>query len=77
MSYGQKRHVSKAGTPRAQGIPLNEVTYALKTKQKINQKTNMSESEDVLSLARLERQGLVPSFLIYHSKYKFWVLTPP
>ena len=37
----------------------------------------MNESEDVLSLARLERQGLVPSFLIYHSKYKFWVLTPP
>ena len=34
----------------AQGIPINEVTYALKSKQKINQKTNISESEDLLSL---------------------------
>ena len=31
----------------------------------------MSESEDLLSLARLERKGLVPGFLIYHSKYKY------
>ena len=37
-------------TLRAQGIPINEVTYVLKSKQKINQKTNMSESEDLLSL---------------------------
>ena len=36
----------------------------------------MSESEDLLSLARLERKGLVPGFLIYHSKYKYWVPTP-
>ena len=34
----------------AQGIPINEVTYVLKNKQKINQKTNLSESEDLLSL---------------------------
>ena len=37
-------------TLRAQGIPINEVTYVLKSKQKINQKTNISESEDLLSL---------------------------
>ena len=37
-------------TLRAQGIPINEVTYMLKSKQKINQKTNISESEDLLSL---------------------------
>ena len=37
-------------TLRAQGNPINEVTYALKSKQKINQKTNISESEDLLSL---------------------------
>ena len=36
-------------TLRAQGIPINEVTYVLKSKQKINQKTNISESEDLLS----------------------------
>ena len=34
----------------AQGIPINEVTYVLKSKQNINQKTNISESEDLLSL---------------------------
>ena len=37
-------------TLRAQGIPINEVTCVLKSKQKINQKTNISESEDLLSL---------------------------
>ena len=37
-------------TLRAQGILINEVTYVLKSKQKINQKTNISESKDLLSL---------------------------
>ena len=37
-------------TVRVQGIPINEVTYVLKSKQKINQKINISESEDLLSL---------------------------
>ena len=59
----------------AQGIPINEVTYALKQTED-DQKTNMSESEDLLSLAHLERKRLVPGFLIYHSKYKYWVPTP-
>ena len=44
-------------TLRAQGIPINEVTYVLKSKQKINQKTNISESEDLLSLFGTKETG--------------------
>ena len=88
LSYGQKRHVSNVGTPhsesvwtvgmtlRAKDIPLNEFPCALKTEQKINHKTNISKSEDVLSLTHLERKRLAPGFLIYHSQYKYWVPTP-
>ena len=76
LSYGQKRHVSNVGTPhgesvwtvsmtlRAKDIPLNESPCALKTEQKINHKTNISTSEDVLSLTHLERKRLVPSWML-------------
>ena len=50
-------------TLRAKDIPLNEFPCALKTEQKINHKTNISKSEDVLSLTHLERKRLAPGFL--------------
>ena len=43
---------------QSEDIPVNEVTCALKIKQKINHKTNISKSEEVLSLTSLEREGL-------------------
>ena len=49
-------------TLRAKDIPLNEFPCALKTEQKINHKTNISKSEDVLSLTHLERKGLGARF---------------
>ena len=49
-------------TLRAKDIPLNEFPCALKTEQKINHKTNISKSEDVLSLTHLERKRLAPGF---------------
>ena len=59
---------------QSEDIPVNEVTCALKIKQKINHKTNISKSEEVLSLTSLERKGL--GFLSHHSKYKYRVPTP-
>ena len=49
---------------QSEDIPVNEVTRALKIKQKINHKTNISKSEEVLSLTSLERKGLARVF--YH-----------
>ena len=64
---------------QSEGYSCEWSYLCFKNQTKDNHKTNMSQSEDLLSLTSLERKGLVPAgqgFLSHHSKYKYRVPTP-